>query len=260
VPVRYVGIDLAWGLRNPTGLAVLDDAGTLLAADRAFAESEIVAWVRQHADGPVRVGIDAPISVPNLTGARPCERAVGRWFGRYGASCHPANSSMPVFTGGTRAARLVAALDLDDDPLAPLAPDDRRAWEVYPHQAAVMLFALPTVLRYKAKQGRDLTGLRAELLRLMDLLEGLADPGRWPGVRLDVTACPDWHRLRAAVSQAATKAALRRCEDPVDAVVCAHVARLAGVRPDATRVLGDGPSGHVLCVVDPDLATRIDAG
>src|SRR5688572_24513212 len=29
-PVHYIGIDLAWGLKQPTGLAVLDDAGRLV--------------------------------------------------------------------------------------------------------------------------------------------------------------------------------------------------------------------------------------
>ena len=50
----------------------------------------------------------------------------------------------------------------------------RRAIEVYPHPATVALFRLGRTLKYKAKPGRSVAQLRSELLRLMDLIEGLA--------------------------------------------------------------------------------------
>lgn len=253
--MRFVGVDLAWGRRNPTGLAALDDAGSLLDVGRATTDDEILAWLRPHTAGPCRVGVDAPIVVPNPSGLRECERLVGRYFGRFGASCHPANAGMPAFSGGTRAQRLLDALGLDGDPAA---RGPRRAWEVYPHQASVALFGLSHVLRYKAKPGRDLESLRAELLRLMDLLAGLADGAVPADVRLGVRGCPAWEQLRDDVVSATTKAALRRCEDPVDAVLCAYVVRYATARPDGVRMLGSHHAGHVLCVVTPELAARID--
>jgi predicted RNase H-like nuclease len=253
--VHYLGVDLAWGTRNPSGVAALDADGILLDLARAVSDDDIVAWLTPYS-GQVpgdacHVGIDAPIVVPNASGLRDCERLVGRYFGRFGASCHPANTAMPAFSAGTRAQRLLDVLDLEGDP-AGTGP--HRAFEVYPHQAAVMLFGLTTVLRYKSKPGRDLNGMRAELLRLMTLLEALADHE----VPLDVAVCPGWRRLRDAVRLAGTKAALRRCEDPVDAVLCAYVVRYAHARPGRVRVLGDHLGGHVLCVVSPELAARVD--
>lgn len=269
-PVRHVGVDLAWGTRNPTGLAVVDGEGRLLDVGRAVDEDDVVSWLLPHTLGACRVGIDAPVVVEDLTGMRACEREVGRHFGRFGASCRPSNASMPLFAGGTRAQRLADALDLAVDPdgaadrpgARPVDRARRRVDEVYPHQAMVAIFGLPRVLRYKAGAGRDLAGLRAELLRLMDLLESLAHPpadGVAGGVPLDVRACPGWERLRADVRAATTKAALRRCEDPVDAVVCAYVVRLADVRPERVRLLGDRTRGRILTVVTPEIAARVDA-
>ena len=53
--------------------------------------------------------------------------------------------------------------------------------EVYPHAATVALFGLDKTLKYKAKPGRDLDSLRAELLRLMGLVEGVVTTGRGLG-------------------------------------------------------------------------------
>lgn len=89
-------------------------------------------------------------------------------------------------------------------------------------------------------------GLRAELSRLMDLVESLqsARPS------LDVSGCPQWRQLKTAVAQANRKSQLRRAEDPVDAVVCAYIARYAKTRPDAITVYGDPSTG---CIITPTL-------
>jgi len=115
---------------------------------------------------------------------------------------------------------------------------------VYPHAASIALFGLSTTLKYKQKQGRDVAGLRSELLRLMDLIEGLDD--------LTVTGSADWSALKTAVGTATRKSQLRRAEDPVDAVLCAYIARFATVRPAEVTVYGDVESG---CIVTPRLST-----
>ena len=96
-------------------------------------------------------------------------------------------------------------------------------------------FDLPRILRYKNKPGRDLALLRAELLRLMGLVAGV----------VEVDPCPAWAELLELVTGATTKARLRHAEDQVDAVLCAHVARLADLEPDTVVHYGDAATGVI---------------
>ncbi len=96
-------------------------------------------------------------------------------------------------------------------------------------------------MKYKQKPGRDLALLRSELLRLMGFIERLD---------VDVAASADWGALRAAVAQATRKSELRRAEDPVDAVLCAYIARFATDRPADVTVYGEPATG---CIVTPTL-------
>ena len=127
----------------------------------------------------------------------------------------------------------------------PRSPAARRAIEVYPHAATVVLFRLPRTLKYKAKPGRSLDQLKSELLLLMDGVEGLAHAP----VPLQV-AGPDWVGLRRQVLAAQRKSDLRRAEDPIDAVVCAYVALYAVRCPDGVTIYGDVATG---CIVTPTL-------
>ncbi|MBD8870557.1 DUF429 domain-containing protein [Nocardioides donggukensis] len=237
--MHYVGVDLAWGHRSPTGLAVLDDAGTLVHVSAARTDEEILAVLRPWTAGPVVVAIDAPLVVTNPTGNRVCEAELNRDFARFDAGAHPSNTGKPEFAGTPRGALLAADLGLDLDPDSTAA---RRAVEVYPHPATVALFRLGRTLKYKQKQGRSVAALRAELLRLTTLLEqlGTAEPS------MALAGNPDWRALVEAVEVAERKSDLRRVEDQVDAVVCAYVARFAHLRPDATTTYGDLATGYVV--------------
>lgn len=228
--MHYVGIDLAWGERSPTGVAVLDASGRLLRVGAARTDDDVAALVDDAAPACV-AGIDAPLIVVNPTGSRPAEQALGRDFRRFQAGCHPSNTGKPEFAHGTRGARVAELLGLPIDHTA-FGP---RALEVYPHAATIALFDLPRILRYKVKPGRDLPLLRAELLRLMTLI----------GSVVDVDGCADWADLLQRATDATTKAALRRVEDPVDAVLCAHVARLADLDPAAVVHYGDPATGVI---------------
>ena len=72
----YLGIDLAWGTKQPTGLAVLDGDARLLHLSTVRTDDEIVAALTPYLDPPVRAGIDAPLVVTNATGSRPAEQAL----------------------------------------------------------------------------------------------------------------------------------------------------------------------------------------
>jgi predicted RNase H-like nuclease/predicted house-cleaning noncanonical NTP pyrophosphatase (MazG superfamily) len=250
--MRYVGIDLAWGSRRRTGVAVLDSDGTLLALDDVHTDEEIVEWTRRWSGDACAVAIDAPIVVTNATGQREAERLVTRYFGRFNAGAHPSNTSRePFLDGHTRALELTRSLGLDIDPGSTAS---QRAIEVYPHPATVALFGLDKAFSYKHKPGRSLAHLRSELLRLMDALEGLANAD----VPLILAADTGWDRIRGQVESATQKSHLRAVEDVVDSVVCAYVARYSVERPEAVRVLGSVENGYILTPVTPALAAEID--
>ncbi|ETW25466.1 hypothetical protein MGAST_02505 [Mycobacterium gastri 'Wayne'] len=235
----FAGVDLAWATRNPTGVAVLDADGVLVHVCAARDDASVLAALRPYTAGPCRVAFDAPLVVTNPSGQRPAETALNRDFRAFEAGAYPANTGKPEFADGPRAARLAGALGLDMDPFS---AGPRRAIEVYPHAATVALFRLSRTLKYKAKPGRGVEGLKSELLRLMDGIEGLENTH--PPLR--VTGHGDWLWLRRQVHAARRKCELRRAEDPIDAVVCAYVALYAERRPSDITIYGDFATGYIV--------------
>ncbi|ONI74604.1 hypothetical protein BWI15_13905 [Kribbella sp. ALI-6-A] len=247
--MRYVGVDLAWGQRGVTGLAVLDASGALLDVTVLQTDSDILTWLRRWTAGPCFVAFDAPIVVRNAGGHRPCERLISQYFGRFGASCHAANTANPSFTDGSRAFRFIQELELDLDP-----GSERHAAEVYPHPALVTLFELPRILQYKAKPGRDFAHLHGEMLRLTQYVESLANAS--PPLVLEHS--PAWQLLRDQLATAARKADLKRIEDALDSIVCAYIAAYATTHPSRVRYFGSPDTGQILVPVTPDQAARYD--
>jgi len=221
----YLGIDLAWGERQPTGLAVLDAEARLLQLGAVRTDEEIVAALAPYLGQECVAGIDAPLVVTNATGSRPAEQSLSRDFRKYEAGTHPSNTGKPEFANGTRGARVCSLLGLEVH---------RTGVEVYPHAAVVALFGLDRTLKYKAKPGRTLDSLRSELVRLMDLVEGV------------VATDDSWAALRAAVAGATRKSQLRVVEDQVDAVVCAYVVWYADRHPDRVTSYGDPDTGVIV--------------
>ena len=236
----FIGVDLAWGERKPTGLAVLDDDGRLLHVCAARTDDEIADALAPYVEQDCLVAIDAPLVVRNATGNRPAEAALNRDFARFEAGAHPSNTARPEFSSTPRGARISTRLGLD---LNPRSGRSRRAIEVYPHAATIALFRLGRTLKYKNKPGRDLELLRAELLVLIGLIEGLA--GAAPALLVDRKRA-GWPQLVSAVRAATRKSQLRVVEDQVDAVVCAYVALLACRAPDRMTIYGDLDSGSIV--------------
>ncbi|OBF87894.1 GTP pyrophosphokinase [Mycobacterium sp. 852002-51163_SCH5372311] len=235
----FAGVDLAWGVRNPTGVAVVDADGRLVDVGAARDDADVLAALSPYVQGPCLVGFDAPLVVINPTGQRPAETALNRDFRRFEAGAHPANTGKPEFADGPRGGRLARALELDLDPRSKAT---RRGIEVYPHAATVALFRLSRTLKYKAKPGRDVGQLKSQLLLLMDGLEGLAGAA----VPLHVTCHEGWAELRRTVETAQRKFELRRAEDPIDAVVCAYVALYAERCPAKVTIYGNLATGYIV--------------
>jgi translation initiation factor IF-2 len=65
--VRFVGVDLAWGGRRPSGLAVLDEGGRVVGEGWATTDGELSGFLAGHDRGGA-VALDAPLVVGNPAG------------------------------------------------------------------------------------------------------------------------------------------------------------------------------------------------
>jgi predicted RNase H-like nuclease len=228
----FVGLDLAWGEKAQTGVAAIDSDGRLLHVGIAQDDASIADAIAPFVGDECLVAIDAPLIVKNATGARPCEVALSRDFGRFDAGTRPSYTDKPEFKD-PRGARLSAALALDMDPASTA---HRRAIEVYPHAASVALFELESIYKYKRGSVEE---RQRNLLELMTRIEGLdkATP------RLRANRSVAWVELRKRVEAATRPMQLDRDEDPVDAVLCAYVALYWYHRPDDVTIYGDFETG-----------------
>lgn len=238
--VTFLGLDLAWSRRNPSGLAALDAGGRLIEAHADLREdAEILSWVRGGLGATSVLGIDMPTIVENATGSRRCERELARDFRRYDAGPHPANRGMAHFADGGRARALLDELAADgvrEDLLLPPRRPGRFAFEVFPHPAHVRLFGLPAIFRYKKKPSRpweSVLGQWAAYRAALGTLEG-ADP---PLV------------LDERIPLEAGRARYKAWDDTLDAITCAYVAAYVwrwGTGPEATLVYGDAADGYIV--------------
>jgi hypothetical protein len=98
-----LGVDLAWGEHAKTGVCAIVH-GQVVESGTARTDAENIAWIERYRAEAMTVAVDAPLVVPNDTGARGCERTVTRLWGGAWAGTHPANRRRPEFRDGGRAA------------------------------------------------------------------------------------------------------------------------------------------------------------
>lgn len=248
VQLHYVGVDLAWGERARTGLALLDPSGVLVRSSSVRTDEEIEEFLGPQSSQPGLVAaIDAPLIVPNESGQRNCETEISRMFGRFHAGAHTSNRSRPAFVPEPRGARLARRFGWHMDPA--IEPGESRSVciEVYPHPAMVSLFNLDRVIPYKGKSGRDLASRRAAMWVLFDHMVRVC------GERLGLATSVRWAQLRDAVAQASRKSELDRIEDEVDAILCAYLAWMWANERDELLVVGDVQHGYIVTPRPPTL-------
>lgn len=233
---HFIGIDLAWGNRKPSGLAILRWQGEALhevtPAQLPVTDEQICQAIAEQDDGGTLViAIDAPLVVPNHSGERPVEAEMRRRFARFHAACHPANRRLlgDPPRGERLCALLTERLHVQVMPAPPQRGCCRVAFEVYPHAAMVRLFGLPRILEYKARPGRSLTYRRKQMRQYIELLGSLSNP------KLCV---PDWLNVIAD-----TNSEWKRFEDRVDALFCAWLAARAWMH--GGEVLGEEETGTI---------------
>jgi len=239
----FIGIDLAWSPRHPTGLAALQP-GTgglrVVASETRVSDDAVVAFVAEHLADLTIVMVDAPLVVPNIDGMRECDRETHRRFGRFEAGAYPANrTNMGRYNGGVpRGEELVRRLAYFGFPLRPCALPLRPAvgmfvFECYPHPAQVVLFGLRKTLKYKKKRQGWPTA-RREFRRYIDLVQRLDAPQ----LRLPRELLRDLDP-RGAVGEA-----YKSREDRLDAIFCAYLAAL--VPTGRIEMMGKPEEGSIV--------------
>ncbi len=240
--MNFIGIDLAWGNRNPTGLAhlVSDGAGCrLVRAERLTTDEEILEWVEACGGDDVWLGIDAPIIAKNPPGtSRPADKMVSSRFSRYHAGVYPANRvrcERPV-----RLCRKLRRRGFSSNPFLP-GRGGRRQLEIFPHLVQVAFFERPRIIKYKkgpvpARQ----TGL-AEFQQAIETYLARQQPPLLPSRELSRLLRDDPHSLRGS--------ALKDLEDRLDAVLCAYMAFYFHTWGDTRcEIIGDHAQGYIIAV------------
>src|SRR5262245_1603899 len=232
----FVGIDLAWGSRARTGIAVVDDAGRLVQSGAVRTDDEIDGWLRTFAGDVVVAAVDAPLIVSNETGQRRCETEISRAFWRYKIGAHSSNRGRAEFNP-PRAATLADRFGWSVDPARHGSVGAPVCIEVYPHPAMVGLFGLAERIAYKSGPSR------AE--GFAQLVRHLASIGQ-----LCLTEYSRWAELSRVVADP-KPGDLARIEDELDAILCAHLAWLWHHRPDSLQVYGSLLDGYIVAPPPP---------
>lgn len=252
--MRYIGVDLAWGNKAETGLAVIDDEGRLLENELLIELDAIVDFIVQHSSEHCLVGIDAPLVVKNETGHRPCEKALAK----RGTPAYPANRQLfQKVHGCVRGELLVASLSEAGFTLTDRHPIDLAGgcyvYEVYPravlnYYTRDSLTGRRSLSPYKAKRGASVGEIRKGIAEVRDLLGKLELPLLFDAAEL---VYPAGDREIEAYSGRQLKAVA----DLLDALLCAYAvysARSLGYA--GGEFVGDLENGYIL--VPPMLAPR----
>lgn len=140
---QYIGIDLAWGegsatrRANETGLAVLDEHGTILEAGWARGIDEVAEWLLATAQPGAVIAVDAPLVIPNASGMRLAERQVGMAYGNRKVAANASNTAMGWQGGVALRVRLEAAGFVYTSGLWPADAAARTFFECYPYTTLV---------------------------------------------------------------------------------------------------------------------------
>ncbi len=245
----FIGLDLAWSPRNRTGAAILSDNHLIAHTGLLTSNEAILAFVAPYlAQGePAVIGVDAPLRVPNATGARACDQALSADWRRFEAGALPANRRLLAFDEEVRGEMLVALFaeryGFRESAPIPKQVAGRLIGEIFPHPAHIHFFGLNKTLKYKARPGRGQDVRLAAFARYQQLL-GTLHHAAFP---LDGTA-----DLLAVALDTLRGRALKAYEDTLDAITCAYtVAYLWHYGPDFTCVYGTVADGHIMTPLPP---------
>jgi len=140
---RFLGVDLAWAEgsdarpANETGLACIDETGTVIDAGWARGTDAVLDWIGSVVEPGAVLAIDAPLVVNNPTGMRLCERETGSRYGRWHVAANASNLGRPWQGGVSLRKRLEAAGWTYTDGLEQPDPARPTFFECYPYATLV---------------------------------------------------------------------------------------------------------------------------
>jgi len=197
---------------------------------------DIIQWAADTAGDDAVIGIDAPTvvpaDVPDAIAMRAADRLAHSLYGKYRAGPSPTNLSPAIRQRTTRLSSDLSNLRfLHGDQLTPQS-EGRHQIEVHPPAAAVQLFLLAHIVRYR----RGTIAERREGLRLLRGLMLDHFPRLFP--RLALTELPEVPMLGPDL-----KAMEHSLDSLMSAYVAAHWWYWGRQRND---VLGDAASGYIV--------------
>ena len=230
-----LGIDAAWSLTQPSGVALAANDGQrwrLLAVEASYScfingrsqsklagsspnAGDLLSAAAEKAGAPVDlVAIDMPLSHVPITGRRCSDNAISIAYGSRHCATHSPSSVWP----GVISDQLRAAFTDAGYPLLTSEIRSRGLIEVYPHPALLELAEAPRRLPYKSqkigkywpdvaleKRRSNLMAQWSSIINLLDKeIDGVAD-------------------LMPPPPSTTKGSALKAFEDKLDAIVCAWV-------------------------------------
>lgn len=197
----YIGIDLAWSDNHLSGIAVIKDDEVVF-CDTLHSLEDIAYFVQKYPDA--KVGIDAPLFIPNQTGNREIEKLFLKDYSSKKLGVYPVNRNLLQNSLGV----------IRSESLVELIPQKlgKNLFEVYPHVTILECFH-GKVLPYKRKKGRDTNFIKEQLNILQNYLQ----------VVLKSEFAVDIEKLKGK--------ALKSHEDKLDAIVCAYTLKYCENNP-----------------------------
>lgn len=236
--IRYLGVDLGWTPRDPSGAAVIetteDGSLTLVSTESLRTHEETHRWLaRARGRGHCILSVNAPVIIENLSGSRPCDRLLLEHFGRFKIDEY-ANNNISASHPRTMA-KAWMRMGFDPDP----GSQGDRIIETHSQAAQIMLFGLERPVRMKSGP----IGARKESIeRLRELIsEHLmnGNPLLEPSDALDGILdahLPDLNGTKVG-----------ELEERIEALITAYVGACLGqLGGDSCAFLGDLEKGYIL--------------
>lgn len=251
----FIGVDLAWSEKNPTGVATIeyeDGEGSITSAKTVETDEEITEYVKENVKKEKGlVLVDAPLKVPNETGRRPAEDLTGKLFREYNAGAYPANRKrLSKWTGRVRGEDITEKLEeqgFQHDPDIDKNQECRKIIEVYPHPSMVTLFDLDEILKYKNKPKRDYDFLWKEFKRYQENLKNLEEP-----------PLHDPENILGKEVEGTKGKELKNYEDILDAVFSAYIGLYYWKKPEECAILGNLEEGYIMTPVKDEMKRKLE--
>ena len=233
--LHILGVDLAWGNKNPDGvcsIGIKNGKARLEHIGLSKGDSQLTEWIQNYVDqGSVLAMFDAPLICRNKTGSRPVDRASHRHFGKYKAGCYPVNQQLCK-----RPLKISDQLNIGGFIIDSEIPRSRgrflNACEVYPHIALIRWFNLPKRIKYKkgnlVQKNRGFSELKSLLFNALE--------SRFFAVE-------NLYLIQSLFDQPWSK----NSEDQVDALICALIGYWHWkYQGEFTEILGDLDTGFIV--------------